>query len=399
MEEKEELKNGDLYDNGIDEEKIPYNLSGSKVKPFRNWTYGFYIALLAIAYVLGASMFSGASSTLEIDNIMLYALISIFGSFIVIIIVYELGKIIFGKLAGYRLIKVSILGFSYSKYQDKGSFGFTGIENLGGSTFMVPTKERANPFLYLLGGFFLYLLTGGVLLALSMSSIIPNEIRYLFVIYGGIGFLYSIYNLTPFKLDSINDGFIFRNIAANPQNKIAYHQNLFQELALRSNNGKLDYYQYDTDEAFFQAKALVYNYYYCLEKGDYDKAEKICNRIIKRSGYLVEDDIGEAYIGKVFFMLIRGEIDEVSSYYWTLPKSMRRHLTYKKNLCSLKVALLIASSLDINYEECRQINKAFKEISSKVIYPTLLKVETELYQQSLAKVKQEHPDWNLDNNA
>ena len=86
-----------------------------KEKPiYRNQSIFVWVVVLFLAYILGRSIFPLASSSYKGNSLLISVLVLLLG-FIFSTILYEVGKIIFGKIAGYKLVKTNILGFTWTK--------------------------------------------------------------------------------------------------------------------------------------------------------------------------------------------------------------------------------------------------------------------------------------------
>ena len=158
-------------------------------------------------------------------------------------IIFEVAHIIGAVIGGYSIISVNVLGFCFKKDANKWKFCFSGYDGLSGQTKIVPKEGRAkqsNPYPYLLFGSLFFILE--VVTVMIVFSKFKNEVgtagnlAYFFLTVGAIGMMIFVYNILPFKLDSITDGYRLTKVT-NPKNREAYHELLRvnYELSLGNN--------------------------------------------------------------------------------------------------------------------------------------------------------------------
>lgn len=392
--EKAELEklNDQELDNGIDDVKVKYNQSRTRILPSRNFSLLVYAVLIVLAYFLGQQLFSNARDFVE-GNLYVFGGVTIILGFIIGVIIYEIGKVVFGLIAGYKFVNINIFGLDFTKTNNKIKFRLASPQNLGASSLMIPKGKKAKTTLYLIGGLLFYIIIAAIVVTLILVLGFTGEIAYGLYISIGVSFVVCIYNLLPFRMDVYNDGYKFRTFL-NKANIEVYHDNLNLENYLLNNEGQLENKIYDNYNSVYQVKSLRYKYYYYLKQRDLVKAEKVLDLMIEKKAYLLEEEIEFVYIQKVFYVLCNQNLEDANKYYWnTMPKFCRHPITSTKDLSSFKDAILVCSLLDVNFDEFEHTYSKLDALKNKYKYQTL--VEDELYLIELAekRIKKEHPEW------
>lgn len=369
-----------------------------KQKPkYRNYSIYIYIVIIIIAYFLGTAIF-GESVSLFGNEIWMYAIVSIIIGYIATVIFYELGKLLFGYIAGYHLIYINIFGFTLISTKNKLSFKYQGIENYGGKTLMAPNDEdgkKSHPGLYLLGGAILTIIIMGSLLGLSfyLTSLLNDETyQYCTYMICGVSLLILLLNLIPFFNDTLLDGFILRLLSANDENYLAYHHYLYNEEALYTAKHDLKVYEYQNYDEFFQAFSLIHNYYYYIDNNDISLAENMVDKALENASLLIDSLSIKAYSFKYYFMLTRGEDTLVEEQYWALDSSIRKGISSHKDFEMLKTSLLIASLIDLNYDLYEYITTKINS-KKKKYYLLRQNKEDALIEKTLEYIKVKKPEW------
>ncbi len=360
-----------------------------KPAPYKNWSIAVFVILLAFLFVLGRELFSKFSS----DNIMLFTIVTVVIGYLLNTIIYELGHLIFGKIAGYRLLEFNLFGLAFKKQQGQLKFGLSAFENIGGKTTMVPKSEKAKPILYLFGGGILYVIVSAALFAFALSSKDLGDITWGIFIIIAIGMVIIVYNLLPLRMDSYTDGFIIRMLVTRKGSVKAYHDNLLQEEALNNDIEQLKLVEYEDYANTFEAQSLIYKYYYYIHHDQFEDAEKTADMIIKVSSYLLDESIGEAYSAKAYFILMNKGVEETNKFLWEIKKAERNFISSSSQFQTMKSALGIVGLIDNNFDEYDYIMHKFDKVKDHYRYQARIEDEMKMINAVLEKIKKNNPSW------
>lgn len=369
---------------------------------YHNYSFYVFIVIFALAFFLGRAIFTDGVNYFYGD-VWVYSLISIVIGYVLTTILYEIGKLIFGKIAGYRLVYISILFFKVKRIENgKLKFCLGEVENFGGKTLMVKKDEhysKGAASLYLLGGtIFVVLLSAIGLIIAPIIAKQNDSYAYLYCYYliCSIALLIIIVNVAPFLSDMFTDGFALRLCLFSEENMKAYHQNLLQEEALYTGHTSLRLFEYDDYHNLLTIKGLLYNYYYYIDLGDKINAEKMVDLAIEHKDFMLSEDIGRMYSFKFFFMLLRGEYERVETEFWELPKPIRKAANnYHDHEC-LKTCLLITAFIDLNYDLYEYITTRLDK-SSEHYYPLRQDKEDDLIDEALIYIQEHKKEWFRNN--
>lgn len=370
---------------------------------YRNYSLYVFIVVFVLAYFIGKTIFTDGSQYFYYDA-WIYALISVIGGFILSTVFYEIGKIVFGKIAGYKLIKTVILFIKFQRNsEDKLKFSLCFPENFGGNTLMVKKNDDFNKksaTLYHLGGtlFSVIVFILGIIFVPMIAKAIGDEsISYYYYLMCGIDLLVIIVNTAPFLSDIFNDGFSLRLCLFSEENMKAYHQNLKQYEALLCANNELKLYEYEDYHNLLTIKGLIYNYYYYVDKDDFENAERMLDICLEHKEYILNDDLAKVHSFKIYFMLLKGEIEKVEKDYWELPKSMRKEVNNYHEFECLKTCLLIAAFIDLNYDLYEYITTRLDKNVDKY-YALRQEKENDLIDKALEYIQKNKKDWFKEDN-
>ena len=363
--------------------------------------YSFYILVI----ILVVAWFSARNVFIDVGQyfgslVWLFAIGIILFCYVLNSIVYEIGKMMFGRFSGYHLIYTNLFGFTWTKdSQNKSRFKIKSWENFGCKTLMAGKNNDgsgSHPVMYLLGGsIFIALLDTiiivcGVLLEKKFDEPIYSCCGY---VQGILGLIILILNLSPFLSDSVLDGFQLRLVLLNKDQALQYHQNLYQLEALITGKHPLEHFEYEDYHNLFATESLIYLYYAYIHDKDYKNAEECALKIIEYKEYAFEEVLIRAYSYKFYFQLLRGEEEKTSDEYWALSKTIRKGCNSSSDYEGMKTALLIASLIDLNYDLYEYITTKIDKKMNHYQYTYRIDDEEELIQKSLDYIEVKKTEW------
>ena len=202
-----------------------------------------YLVILAVALVYGFVVLQPyfANSTFKLG--IIYALF-ILGAIVIGIlsssVLFEVGHVL-GAIAGkYQILSVCILHLLFTKEDGKAKVKFGPFDGLTGETKVLPKGEKSNPRPFLLLGtlFNSLWLVGCIIIFYFNKDFIKtarSDTAYFFLSIGVVVGICLFYNIVPFRLDSINDGYRLAMIS-NPKNKEAFNELLRVEYEVSKGN-------------------------------------------------------------------------------------------------------------------------------------------------------------------
>lgn len=363
------------------------------VNKYHNQSIYVWVVVLILSYFLGQAIFSDAGNAFGTQPYG-YAILAIICGYILGTILYELGKLIFGKIAGYNLIYINLFGFTFIKNKDnKTSFKFTKFENYGGKTLMAPKSNKSCLSLYLLGGsIFSSIITA---LMIVGSHLLVQEIGLRMLIYieyimATVMLIILLFNLAPFLNDDLFDGFVLR-LVHHYKFKEQYHKILLEENALITGRGELLYFE-DVDYSNpLISKASLYNYYYLLDK-DEEKAKEMLQIGLDNSNYLPDESVGILLSNKYYFKLMNDNYEKVGEEFYKEEKEYRKIAVNYNNYETIKTALLISSLVDSSYDLYEHILNVMDKKKNNFSCLRLEK-ENQLIDRALDFIKTKKEDW------
>ena len=315
-------------------------------------------------------------------------------------IIFEVAHILGAIIGGYSIISVNVLGFCFKKDANKWKFCFTGFDGLSGETKIVPKEGRAkqsNPYPYLLfGSLFFVLEVVGVMVVFSMFRKELGglgNLAYFILTMGAIGMMIFVYNILPFRLDSITDGYRLTKVT-NPKNREAFNELLKVEYDI--SQGKEVDVKVFKEITNYTADLNLNKVYALLDAKKFDEAVVILDDIINAKENVSKTVYIRAKAQKVYIHLINDDIETAAAYYdKEVPVSERRDISDDNSMACIRAYILMEGLLDKSRSETViALNKA--PAAYKKTPANRKAVERQLFNDALKKVNEAHQKWELD---
>ena len=363
-----------------------------------------YLGIIVLAVIFGLTVLQthAAESTLKDFGYVAYIIGSVLAGALINGILFELAHVLGAKIGKYDILSVNILGLCFYKVDGKRKVRFASFDGLTGETKIVPKKDmvdKANPYPYLFFGSIFFAVEA--IAVMVVFSILRNtgdaalkDVAYSLLTIGAIGLVILIYNIIPLHIDSITDGYRL-TMVSNPKNKVAFNELLRVEYEIQQGNTDVEIKVFD-EITNFTADLNLNRVYTLLDKKEYAPAEEILDKIIAAK----ESVSGKVYIRaraqKIYINLITKNLEEAREYYdKEVPVSERREISNDVSMASIRAYLLMSGLLDRSRSECiialNNVYRAFKHTPKN-------RQETEvmLFNETLQKVVDAHPDWDLE---
>ncbi len=361
-----------------------------------------YLLILAVAIVFGLTVLREYSS--QWDSVFVY-IIYIFGAIlsglILNSVLFEVAHILGAKAGGYEIISVDILGLKWFKDNGKTKFKFSGYDGLTGETKILPKKDvkkEPNPTPYLFFGTLFYIVEIVIAVILftlfkSDSNEVLRQITYFVLIIAVIGGMILIYNILPFKLDSMTDGYRMR-MTTNKANKKAFNELLRVEYAISQGETDVEIATFK-DITNYTAELNLNKVYVLLDKKQFKEAEELIDVILGGKAIISEKVYIRARAQKIYINIMTKSLEEAKEYYdKEVPMAERRTLSNDISMVSIRTYLLMSGLFDGSKSECaiaiNNVRKCFNNTPKQ-----RQKTEANLFNDALKRVDEVHPTWNL----
>ena len=362
-----------------------------------------YLIIIALAVVFGLTVLQthNAESSFSGFTYIIYVAGSVIIGVVFNAILFELAHAAGAKIGKYDILSVNVLGFCFYKEQGKTKFHFSSFDGLTGETKIVPKKdmvEKANPYPYLIFGSLFFVVEAIIVMVVfslfrSHESDILKDVAYFALTVGAIGLVILFYNIVPFRIDSMTDGYRL-TMVSNPKNRAAFNELLRVEYEMQQGNA-VEVKVFD-EITNFTADLNLNKVYALLDEKKYAEAEGILDKIIAAKDGVDAKVYIRARAQKIYLNLITKDLDEARAYYdKEVPVSERREISNDVSMASIRAYLLMSGLLDKSRSECiialNNVYRAFKKTPKN-----RQKTEVVLFNEALDKVVAAHPDWELE---
>ena len=363
-----------------------------------------YILILAIAVVFGITVLRTHAGNTDMTTVIY--ILYIFGAILVGVlfnaVMFEVAHILGAKAGRYNILSVNILGLLWYREDNKTHFKLSGYDGLTGETKIYPkedAKKEPNPSAYLLFGTLFYLVEviaiviTFIALTNKQSKGVLADIAYFILVIAVIGGMILIYNILPFKLDSMTDGYRMR-MTTNAANRKAFNELLRVEYAISQGRDDVEIATFE-DITNYTADLNLNKVYLLLDKREFEKAEELIDIILKGKDSISQKVYVRARAQKIYInILAKDEASAREFYEKEVPMEERRVLSNDISMVSIRAYLLMSGVMDGSKSECliaiNNVRKCFNNTPKQ-----RRKTEADLFNEALVKVDQVHPTWNL----
>jgi hypothetical protein len=354
-----------------------------------------YGVMLAIALFVGVNLIAPAFSTLGIQGFSqyIYAIFTILFSFLVNVLIVELGHIVGAILGGYSIKSVNMLGLALVKEQNKLTWSLLPFEGLTGETVVIAKSKQVNPRLFLLGPLGMYIIE--IFIAFVVAYLVFNEDqwgRYASMITIAIGGMLMIYNYMPFKLDTVTDGYRLSTLTQthNREDEIelsrikkAYKDGVSPKSFNVGNN-----LNPTTIQIYF------HKIYQALVDEDYADATKDLDKLAKQPK-IGEVNLTRIHILETYIYFLTKTPKLASKWYYELSSKQRKYLANHAGMSTLSTYLFVAGVIEDSYSEATYTFERRLGALTRIRESGRKAAEEILFDRVLKLVKKKHPDWRF----
>lgn len=333
---------------------------------------------------------------------VLYFIGAIVAGVVVNGILFELAHVAGAKVGRYEIVSVNILGLAFYKENGKKKVHFAHFDGLTGETKIVPkenAKKEPNPSPFLLFGSLFFgieiviVLFAFFLMKAFLATLTPGlDWAYFILTIGVAGAAILFYNIIPFRLDSLTDGYRLR-LVGNRQNRHAFNNLLTAEVTGKIIEEKEEKEFNETKDTNFSSDINLNKAYLLLNDHKFDEAKAILEETIndKKSSKKV---VSNAEIQIIYINMCTMSIEEASAYVEAnITLQRKKEISDDGSMAAIRTYILLAGLLDKSYSECirtlEKSKKAFKHVPDQ-----RKPLEKSLFNESLKKVIDAHPHWD-----
>ena len=366
-------------------------------------TFIVYLAMFGIALAVGFAAIKPIITDRMSSLPMHPALIMVLGLIVGVLvnaIALELCHVLGAKLGKYRVLKVTVLGASFTRINGQRKFRLSGFDGLTGETKVVPEdveKSSLNayiffPILFLFLEFIACMV--GIVLCQNTEASEPSVAwaRIFLITILTVGGMIYFYDLFPAYLESTTDGFLL-TLLNKPANKVAFNNLLLAQGAVLEGKPLPETPVY-TELTDFTASLNMISVYHHLSEGQADKALEILEPMLSEEAHISAASVNYARTLKLTILLEAEDRTKGKKFYEELDDQAKKYIADVTNLVALRAYLLIATFIEDSESEANYaIDKAEKAI--KACNPDYKDVEKSLLQMDVDLAREVHPSWDV----
>ena len=364
-----------------------------------------YALMFVIAIFVGMMVIGPALDKLDLTSTTdryAFAIISILLGLVFNILLVEIGHVIGAKMGGYKILSFNILGLCIHKIKGKWRITFRSFNGLTGETKISAKTDKASPKLYSWFPLILYvieviaLIIAYSLIAEPSTNDVPFAafIKYSSLIFVAIGGMIMLYNIMPFQMDTMNDGYRLALIT-KPVNIQAF--NILSNIEEKNDNGEeLDQVAAFAEVTILTGQVNLIAVYQKIYQADFETAELLINDLIVNKNQLSIDIIARAAAQKVYLLLQSNEIALAEEYFMTtMDKETRKFVGNDLALPTLRAYFLYSGLVSKSVSECAYVLGRLEKAKGREINKNILVVENTLFKAAVAQVRTANPSWEF----
>lgn len=361
-----------------------------------------YLVILAVALVYGFVVLQPYFANSTFRQGIIYALF-ILGAIVIAVIsaslIFEIGHILGAKIGKYNILSVCVLHLLFLKEDNKLKVKFGPFDGLTGETKVLPQSEKSNPRPFLLLGtlFNSLWLVGCIVIFYFNKDFIKtprSDMAYFFLTIGVVVAICLFYNIVPFRLDSINDGYRLAMIS-NPRNKEAFNELLRVEYEVSKGNKDVEIKTF-TELTNFTAELNMNKVYVLLDNKRYKEADEMLDIVLNSKDNVSFKVYLRAISMKVFINVVSSSLEDAKAYIeQNINLQQRREISEDNSLISIRAYILITGLVDNSKSECMlALNKVYR--AYKLTPKNRRAEELVFFNQAIDIVHSLHPKWEID---
>ena len=351
-----------------------------------------YLGYLIGMYFLQQSLLSNLSGT---ANAYAYVFLTLIIGLALTFLVYNAGKILFARIAGYQVSYVKCFGLIGEKFEGKLKFRFDVLSLLDVGLSFAPVDDKLdrNPLLTFLGGFtfeIVLLAVGfGLFFGLGQTSLIGSA-ALTALLYG---FIIPLYELMPFRQDYANDMYNIL-MTAKPDDRKAYNIVKINELREFAGDDFLvpDFSDYDS---YYKVQTLPYLFLSQLYANELEKAVGTLSTIKYLDKDMPDDKKYFADKENVYLRFLTGDLDGANRIFLNVKSDYRKQIRTPYYLADYRVALIVCAFIARDKELLDSLFKDYRKLTKRLPSSPRVEKEKALFAQVYETIKKNDPNQYL----
>ncbi len=382
-----------------DTENNSQSKSGQAKKKLLDYNASWPLLIIYIGYLIGMYFVQtlGVADNAGSYNTYGFVFAAFFIGLIATFLFYACGKLVFAKIARYKVICAKCLGIVYDGTKEKGKFSYHITAILDFYLSFAPEDEdvEKNPTLIFVGGFVFEVIFAAICIVVFMlfeeSEPLVGWGALSAFLYGG---LIVLYELMPFRQDNPND--MFNIIMTHSHdNRIAFNVCRINEKHEREGK-EFIVQEFGDYDSYYRSQMLYYIY---LDQLYSNKLEDALSTL-DQMWYLfknIPDD--KKYLWgeeSMFLRALIGDFDGASRIFSTKMNSdYRKQVKNPQTLADYRTAVIIYANISRDKENMEDLIKEFSNIISSC--PSNRRTDTEkaLFKQGLDACKIARPELEI----
>lgn len=218
------------------------------------------------------------------DNLCLHITLAILSSFLLQVIMHELGHLVFGTVTGWNLICLQIHKFAFVK--ERRYYAIKHLDTGCCQCIMYPKHLFNNAVLYTLGGSFANIF-GAFAGILCMILFKMKPVLWIYAwSFSVSGIILGFVNLVPNTKRVCNDGACYKLLKLDKltgychNNQMLIAKQLYEGLTYQQVESQLIIMASECADNDLLAYQAVLEYYYWLDIGEYEKMQKAIGKVV-----------------------------------------------------------------------------------------------------------------------
>ena len=359
-----------------------------------------YVLIIGVAVVYGLAVLQPHFDKSSFDLGIIYALFilgAVVASILSCALLFEIGHVLGAKIGGYKVLSVCVLYLMFYK-DGKFCFKFKAYDGLTGETKILPKSENAHPRAYLsVGTLLATILAVGCFVLFYVNkdySQFRGDVAYFFLTMGIVALICVTYNIVPFKLDSMNDGYRMAMVS-NPRNREAFNELLRVEYEMSIGNTDVEIKTF-TELTNFTASLNMTKLYIALDKENYNEALNLVEIVLNNEKTVSRKVYIRAVAMKIYLYFLTKPREEANQFVLdNISIDLKKELSSDtRSLACVRAYLLAEGLVENSKSECLlaigNVNKAYKATSKE-----RRESEAKAYNQVIDMINETHPKWEF----
>jgi hypothetical protein len=202
------------------------------------------------------------------------------------------------------------------------------------------------------------------------------------------------YNIMPFQMDTMNDG--YRLMLINkPINVKAFNAlSLIEEKTI--NHEEISQIATFSEITILTSQVNLHAIHQRIHLQDFATAETLIDEIIENKSRVSVEVVSQAAAQKIYLLLGRGENAQAEEYFMnTMDKEMRKFIGNDLALPTLRAYFLYSGLVSKSVSECAFVLGRLKKARSREQNVHLRAIEEKLFNETLTRVKEANPTWEF----